>query len=81
VIRRGKEGERKDREILIKVQVIQSRSRPLEGISLAFTKFREKKEEDNIINPFLFQDFKLKRYIIANLESGVHKACSIDLII
>ena len=45
MIRRGKEGERKEREILIKVQVIQSRSRPLEGISLAFTKFREKKKK------------------------------------
>jgi hypothetical protein len=47
VIRRGKEGERKEREILIKVQVIQSRSRPLEGISLAFTKFREKKKRQH----------------------------------
>jgi hypothetical protein len=43
--------------------------------------FGEKKEESSIRKPFLFEDFKLERYILTNLESGVHKACKIDFII
>jgi len=33
-----------------------------------------RKKEGSIRNPFLFEDFKLGRYILANLENGVDKA-------
>jgi hypothetical protein len=37
-----------------------------------------RRKEGSIRNPFLFEDFKLGRHILSNLESGVHKACWID---
>jgi hypothetical protein len=37
-----------------------------------------RKKECSIRNPLLFEDFKLGRYILANLESKVHEACWID---
>jgi len=35
-------------------------------------------KEGSIRNPFLFEDFKLGRYILANLENGVDEACWIN---
>jgi hypothetical protein len=54
--------------------VIQSSSRSQERIQLAFIEFGEKKEEGNIRNASLFEYFKLGRYILTSLESGVHVA-------
>jgi hypothetical protein len=39
---------------------------------------KRRKKQCSIRNPFLFEDFKLGRYILANLESEVHEACWID---
>jgi hypothetical protein len=33
-----------------------------------------RRKEGNFRNPFLFEDFKLRRHIPTNIESGVHEA-------
>ena len=48
-------------------------------IQFVFAGFGDNKKEGSIINPFLFEDFKLGRYILINFESGVDKVCCINL--
>ena len=73
-IREERRREKKGKEILIKFQVIQSSLWSQERIQLAFSEFGEKKKEGSIRNQFLFEDFKLGRYIFASLESEVNEA-------
>jgi hypothetical protein len=45
------------------------------GFSLSLLTLEKRKKKATSKNPFLFEDFKFGRYILANLESEVHEAC------